>query len=140
MATVKSGVAGWLLGLCGVLLIWQPISFGLVASSWLDALVVRGVPLALLLALQFVVTAFGIAAGLALAARRPAAVAMAKLSLTGSAAVALFVYATPYAPNNRTPGETPIYEAATVLWYGAWLAYLYRSRRVREIFLDRAAF
>jgi hypothetical protein len=134
MREVKSGIGGWLLLLCGVLLVWQPVSFALVASSSLDALTVRGVALAAVLAAQLIVTAFGIGAGLALAGGRAGAVGMAKLSLAASAAVALFVYATPYAPNNRTPGETPIYETATILWYGGWIAYLYRSQRVRRTF------
>jgi hypothetical protein len=134
MANVKSGIGGWLLVLCAVLLVWQPISFALVASSALDALPVRGMPLALVLAARLVVTALGIAAGLALAARRPAAVALAKASLVTSAAMDLFVYATPYFPNNRAPGTTPIYVAITLLWYGAWTAYVFRSRRVRATF------
>lgn len=134
MASVKSGVGGWLLVLCGVLLVWQPISFGLVASSSLDALTVRGVPLAIVLALRLLVTAFGIAAGLALAGRRPSAIFMAKIALVASAAMDVFVYATPYSPNNRAPGETPIYVAVTVGWSTAWLVYLSRSRRVRSTF------
>ena len=134
MSSVKSGVGGWLLVLCGVLLLWQPLSFGLVASSSLDALVVRGVPLAVVLLLRLIVTAFGIAAGLALAGRRPSAVAMAKTALVATAAMDLFVYTTPYAPNNRTPGETPIYIAISLGWSAAWFLYLVRSRRVKNTF------
>src|ERR687885_774595 len=44
------GVGGWLLILCALLLIWQPLSLGLLASSVLDSLAVRGLPLALVLA------------------------------------------------------------------------------------------
>jgi hypothetical protein len=134
MSSVKSGVGGWLLVLCGVLLVWQPLSFGLVASSSLDALVVRGVPLAIVLGVQLVVTAFGIAAGLALAGRRPSAVILAKTALVATAAVDVFVYTTPYAPNNRTPGETPIYIAVSIGWCAAWFVYLLRSRRVKNTF------
>lgn len=134
MASVKSGVGGWLLVLCGVLLVWQPISFGLVASGSLDALTVRGVPLAVVLVLRLLVTAFGIAAGLALAGRRPSAIAMARAALVASAAVDVFVYTTPYAPNNRTPGETPVYVVVTLIWCAAWLLYLSRSRRVRSTY------
>ncbi len=134
MSSVKSGVGGWLLVLCGVLLLWQPLSFGLVASSSLDALVVRGVPLAVVLVLRLLVTAFGIAAGLALVGRRPSAVAMAKTALVATAAMDLFVYTTPYAPNNRTPGETPIYIAISLGWSAGWFLYLVRSRRVKNTF------
>jgi hypothetical protein len=134
MADVKSGIGGWLLVLCVVLLVWQPISFGLVAAAALDALPVRGTPLALVLAARLIVTAFGIAAGLALAGRRPGGALMAKVSLVASAAMDLFVYATPYFPNDRRPGETPVYVAVSLAWYGGWLAYLLRSRRVRATF------
>jgi hypothetical protein len=134
MSSVKSGVSGWLLVLCGVLLLWQPLSFALMASSSLDALVVRGVPLAVVLVLRLLVTAFGIAAGLAVAGRRPGAVSMAKTALVATAAMDLFIYTTPYAPNNRTPGETPIYIAISLGWAAAWFLYLVRSRRVKNTF------
>lgn len=131
MTDVKSGVGGWLLVLCGVLLVWQPVSFGLVAATALEALPVRGTPLALVLAARLLVTAWGIGAGLALAGRRPSGVAMAKASLIASAAMDLFVYATPYFPNNRAPGETPVYAAVSIAWYSGWFVYVSRSRRVR---------
>ena len=134
MSSVKSGVRGWLLILCGVLLVWQPLSFGLVASSSLDALTVRGVALAIVLVVRLIVTAFGIAAGLALASRRPSAVALAKAALVATAAMDVFVYTTPYAPNNRTPGETPIYIAVSVAWSAGWFLYLVRSRRVENTY------
>jgi hypothetical protein len=127
-------MGGWLLVLCGVLLVWQPLSFGLTASASLDALAVRGVPLAILLVARLVVTAFGIAAGLALLGLRPGAVSMAKAALVATAAMDLFVYATPYAPNDRKPGETPIYVAVSLGWAAGWFLYLARSRRVRNTF------
>jgi hypothetical protein len=129
-----SGVGGWLLVLCVLLLVWQPISLGLVASGLLDRLFIRGVPLALVLGARMVVTAFGIAAGLALLARRPAAVAMAKASLIASAATDMFVYTTRYVPTNRLPGDTPIVVAASLAYYAIWLAYLFRSKRVRNTY------
>lgn len=128
------GIGGWLLVLCVLLLVWQPLSLGLVASSALDAIAVRGLPLALVLALRLVVAAFGIAAGIALAAGRPAAVTMAKASLVLSAAADLFVYLTPYFPSNRMPGDTPFYVAGSLAYSGAWLMYLVRSRRVHHTF------
>lgn len=129
-----SGVGGWLLVLCVLLLVWQPISLGLVASGLLDRLFIRGLPLALVLAARVVVTAFGIAAGLALLARRPAAVAMAKASLVASAATDVFVYTTRYVPSNRLPGDTPIVVAASLAYCAIWLAYLFRSKRVRNTY------
>ena len=129
-----SGVGGWLLVLCGLLIVWQPVSLGLVASGALDALPVRGLPLALVLMARLLVTAFGIAAGLALLSRRPAALTMAKVSLVASAALDVFVYTTHYFPNNRLPGDTPLFIAVSLAYYTIWIAYLLCSKRVRHTF------
>jgi hypothetical protein len=130
----RGRVGGWLLVLCLLLLVWQPFSLALVASSALDSLAVRGLPLALVLLMRVFVAAFGIAAGLALARRRPGAVALAKLSLIMSAAADVFVYTTPYFPNNRPPGTTPFYVAASLAYSGMWLVYLIRSTRVHNTY------
>jgi hypothetical protein len=120
--------------LCLLLVVWQPLSLGLTASSVLDALPVRGVPLAIVLVVRILVAGLGIAAGLALIGRRPGAVALAKVSLTVSAATDLFVYLTPYFPSNRAPGDTAIVVAASLAYYAIWLAYLYRSKEIRQTF------
>lgn len=130
----RAGVRGWLLVLCALLLIGHPLTLGLAASSALDALPLRGLPLALVLALRLVVTAIGIAAGLALLARRAGAVALATIALVASAATDLFVYSTPYYPSNRLPGDTLWYVAASLAYHGLWLGYLYRSDRVRRTY------
>ncbi|PYR59223.1 MAG: hypothetical protein DMF91_15355 [Acidobacteria bacterium] len=134
MKAVKSGIGGWLLVLCLLLLIWQPISLGLVASSMLDALASGGLPAVLILLTRLIVTGFGIAAGLALLGRRPGAVTLAKVSLALSAATDVFVYTTPFFPSNRAPGETPVYIAVSVTYSIVWIVYLFRSKRVRETF------
>jgi hypothetical protein len=129
-----NGVRGWLLWLCGVLVVYQPVTMAIEASTALVALPVRGVPLGLVLVARLAVTALGIAAGLSILGRRPSAVALAKSALVLAAAMDLFVYSTPYMPSNRYPGTTPWYAGASLLFYGAWLAYLYRSKRVRATF------
>jgi hypothetical protein len=129
-----NGIRGWLLGLCFLLIVYQPFTLALDASAALDALPVRGLPLGLVLGARLIVASVGVAAGLALLGRRPAAVALAKGSLVLSAAMELFVYATPYSPSNRTPGTTPYFAAASLIFYGGWLAYLIRSKRVRATF------
>jgi hypothetical protein len=131
---VKSGVGGWLLVLCLLLVIVHPLDLGLAASAVVDSIALHGLPLALVLMTRVLVTAFGVAAGLALLGRRPAGPAMAKASLVLSAATSLFVYATPYWPNNRMPGDTPYYVAITLAYYAAWLAYLFRSERVKQTY------
>jgi hypothetical protein len=134
MAQVKSGLGGWLAVLCAVLLVWQPLSFGLVASSQLDAITVSGLPAVLVLIGRLLAVALGIAAGLALVGRRSAAVALAKTSLAVSAAMDVFVYSTSYFPSNRAPGEDIVWITASIAWYGAWLAYLQFSRRIRATY------
>lgn len=127
-------IQGWLLVLCLLLIVWQPISFGLLASGLLNRLSLRGWPFALVLLLRVIVTAFGIAAGLALFRRLPAAVTIAKASLIASAATDLFVYTTPYFPSNRMPGDTPIVVMVSLAYHAIWLTYLFRSKRVRDTF------
>jgi hypothetical protein len=111
------------------LLVVQPIVVGLAASASLDAALIRGMPAMLLLILRLVVTAVGVGAGLALAGRRIGAVSFARFSLITSAATDLIIYITPFYPNRRAPGETPIWIAGTVLLYGGWLLYLAWSQR-----------
>jgi len=130
-----AGVRGWLLLLSRLLLIGEPINVAVTAPAALTALPIRGTPLALILLLRLAVAALGIAAGLALAGRHHGAVTMAKASLALSAATAVFVYTTPYFPNNRMPGDTPLYIAATLAYYSGWLAYLTWSRRVRNTYV-----
>ena len=128
------GVGGWLGLLCRVLMVWQPLSLALVASSALDSLSLRGLPLASVLVGRLAVAAFGVAAGLALWRRRPGAVGLARASLLLSAAADVFVYTTPYFPNNRPPGDTRLILMGSLVWYGIWLMYLWRSRRVDNTF------
>jgi hypothetical protein len=130
------GIAGWLLVLCGLLLVGQPISTGLVASRLLGQLAFRGLPVAAMVILRLLVTGFGMAAGMALIGRRPGAVVIARISLVASAATDLIVYLSPYFPSNRAPGETPVYVAAALAYHGFWLGYLSRSRRVKATFPD----
>ena len=118
------GARGWLLVLSLTLMLWQPVSLGLSASSALEAVAIRGWPLMAVIAIRVVVAGFGISAGLAIIGRHPGAIAMAKASLAFSAAVDVFVYTTPYFPNNRLPGETPFYVAASLAYYSAWMIYL----------------
>ena len=129
-----SRVGGWLLVLCTLLIAGHPIGFAIAAASAIQAIPLRGVPLVLVLVARLVVTAVGISAGVALANCRPSAVAMAQTALVLSAAMDLFVYATPFFPNNRMPGDTPFYVAASIGYHSAWMLYLFRSRRVREIY------
>src|SRR6476646_7727859 len=116
-------VRGWLLVLCVLLLVWQP-----------NSLALRGPGFAVILAARFLAAALGIAAGLSLLQRRPGAVSLARASLIFSAAIDVLVYATPWYPNNRPPGDAPLIVIGTLTYYALWLAYLSRSKRVASTF------
>jgi hypothetical protein len=127
-------VRGWLLVLCAVLLIWQPLNLGLTMAGRVDELALRGPGLGVILLARLLAAGLGIAAGLSLVQLKPGAVTMAKASLAFSAIVDVIVYATPYSPDNRPPGDATIILIASLIYYGAWFAYLARSKRVRATY------
>src|SRR5712691_11055748 len=86
-----AGVGGWLLLLCRLLIVFHPLSLAVTASGALNALSVRGAPVAAILILRLLVAALGVAAGLAVQGRRPGAVGLTKLALVMSAATDVFV-------------------------------------------------
>ena len=49
-------------------------------------------------------------------------------------AAQLIAELTPWFPTNRLPGDTPLYVAWTLAYYGGWLLYVVRSRRVAALF------
>lgn len=132
--TGPEGVGGWLLLLSLLLVAWGPIEQGLVASSALVALPVRGLPLGLLIIVRVLVAAFGLAVGLALLARSGSALPMARASLVLTGLTNTFVYATSYFPSNRMPGDDRLAIAGTVVYALVWSAYLAKSRRVRHTY------
>jgi hypothetical protein len=112
--------------LCGCLLLGQPARMAMNAAIEIQSLPLRGWPLAAGLVLRMVVTSVGVAAGIALYTRKHGAVALAKSALVLSAALDVLVYFTPMFPNNRYPGQTPYFVAASVLYHGIFLGYLSR--------------
>jgi len=128
-------VRGWLLLLCRLLVVFHPLSLAVTASGAVSAMFSRGAPVVLVLLLRVAVVGFGMAAGRALQTIQPGALTLAKAALIASAATDLFVYTTPYFPNNRPPGDTIYYVAASLAYHGAWLIYLSRSERVRRTYL-----
>jgi hypothetical protein len=127
-------VRGWLLVLCVLLLVWQPLNQGLTISGLVARLSLRGAGLAVILLARLLAAGLGIAAGLSLWQVKPGAVTIAKASLVYSALVDVIVYVTPYSPSNRPPGDATIILGASLVYYGLWVAYLLRSERVKETF------
>lgn len=135
MAHHPRPVGGWLILLCRLLLVYQPVSLALSASAALNSWPTRGPKVLVAIAIRVVVTGVNVAAGLALTNRAPSAVRLAQTALLLSAACDVFILTTSFYPNNRPPGDTPFYVAATLLYHGIWLGYLARSRRVRETYI-----
>ena len=131
---ISSGVGGWLLLLCLLLLVGQPINLAVRVARVLGSLPLRGWPLGLVIVGQLMVAGIGVGAGLALLGSRRGAATFAKSSLLLSAGMDLFVYSTPFMPNNRLPGTTPLYVIASLTYYAIWIAYLSHSKRVRNTF------
>ena len=127
-------VGGWLLVLCRLLIVLHPLSLAVTASNVMNALFLRGAPVAIVLLMRLAVVAFGVAAGRMLQNVRPGAVELARVALLASAALDVFVYTTPFFPSNRMPGDTTFYVIASLAYHGAWIAYLARSKRVRATF------
>jgi hypothetical protein len=130
----RAGVGGWLLILCRLLVVGHPLSLAVTATNALNAISVRGAPVAIILLVRLMVVGFGVAAGRALQNVRPGAVGLAKTALLTSAATDVFVYTTPFYPSNRLPGDTVLYVLASLAYHGLWIAYLQRSKRVRATF------
>jgi hypothetical protein len=127
-------LGGWLLILSRLLLIYQPINLAVSAATALNSLPTRGPKVLVAIAVRVLGAGMAVAAGLALTNRQPGAVALTRIALVVSAACDVFIYLTPYYPNNRPPGDTPLYVAGTILLHGVWLVYLARSSRVRRTF------
>jgi hypothetical protein len=126
-------VGGWLALLCVLLLLWHPTTFALRASRGVGALPVRGALLGVMLIVDLGVTACGAAAAVALWRRQPIGVGMAKVALIAGGIFDLLRYTTTLVPNSLMPGDAPFYVVVTLIYFGGWLLYLFRSRRVREI-------
>jgi len=131
-----NGVGGWLLVLSRLLILWQPIIIGLTTAQALTAIAARGTIVILLVLARALAAALGLGAGLALNRRHHGAVRLTELSLLTSLTVEMLAYVTPSFPNNRGPGETPFWVLGTLLYYGGWLVYLRRSKRVAVTFED----
>ena len=124
---------GWLLVLSRVLIIWEPLEFAVAAFGAINAIEVRGLPVAFVLLMRLAATALSVAAGRALYDRNSSGPRLATVALALTGATRLFAYLTPYFPSNRLPGQTSLYVAAVILYYGGSLAYLAWSKQVRAI-------
>ncbi len=127
-------VRGWLLVLCLLLTVWNPMTLAAYAAGRLADGAALPSAVAALVAVRLVVTGVGVAAGLALWNRRPGGVALAKASLLLSALEVAARLAAPAGFSNVPPGLRLPLAAASIAFDGLWYAYLEKSRRVRATF------
>jgi hypothetical protein len=124
----------WLRLLALLLTAAEPLGLAWSVSGLVPTLGFRGAGVALLLAARVLVTGFGVAAGLAIFGRRPHAVRLAAAALVLLGASALVSLLAPILPTNLPPDLRAPVAVAVTIYYGAWLAYLRLSRRVRRLF------
>ena len=123
----------WLLLLCAVLMVWQPLSFAVEASSSLGTLGMRGAAGAVELVFHGAVAALSVAAGWALWQSSPAGPKLARAAIAAAAIAGVqSLYATAL-PSNVFPSDRLPLAAVTIVHAAVWMAYLSRSGRIRAI-------
>jgi hypothetical protein len=123
----------WVLLLCAVLMVWQPLTFAVEASSSLTSLGMRGASGAVELSIHGAVAALSVAAGWALWQSGPSGPKLARVAIVAAALVSVqSLYAT-VLPSNVFPSDRLPLALLTVAHAAAWLAYLWRSARIRAI-------
>jgi hypothetical protein len=122
---------GWLLLLCLLLLLWEPLSLALLASTKITGLIDRPAAL-LILAARIGVAGLGIASGLMLWAGRSAGPLFGKAYLMASSAVVVLALGTRSFPSNVMPGLALPLAAVLLAQNAAWFGYLTRSTQVSE--------
>jgi hypothetical protein len=130
---VPPSIGGWLLLLSRFLLIYQPLNLAVSAATALNSLPTRGPKVLVAIAIRVLGAGLSVAAGLALTNRQPHAVRLTQAALIISAACDVFIYTTSFYPNNRPPGDTPFYVAATIAVHAIAFLYITRSTRAREL-------
>ena len=126
---------GWLLLLCGYLMVWKPLGLAAEVTATLDSLGMRGPAAIAELTMHSAVAAFAVAAGWSLWIGNPNAPLLAELALAGAAAVSVQSLYWTWLPDNTMPGDRLPLAALAIAHAAGWITYLRRSRRVRALFL-----
>jgi hypothetical protein len=127
------GWPGWVGVLCVVLLVWRPLAFAVQLPATLPSMGMRGAAGVAELLFHGLVAALSVAAARALWGALPIGPPLAAAALVGSAAAAVQSLYWSVLPHQTMPGDELPLAAGAVLHAGAWLVYLARSRRIREM-------
>lgn len=124
---------GWLLVLCLVLFVWQPLNFAAGAAAAVPTLGMRGAPGLVELLWHGAVAALSVAAGVAMWKVSPAGPVLARWAVVGITLAGVQSLYWSVLPSNVFPSDRPLLALAMIAHGAAWLLYLHRSRRVRAI-------
>jgi hypothetical protein len=123
---------GWLLLLCLVLFVWPPLSFAGEVASTLTTLEMRGAPAVIELLAHGLVAAVSVAGAWALWSASPGGRVLAGFALIGMGLTQVQSLYWSVLPRNTYPGDKLPRAIVVVLHSVVWLAYLRRSRMVKE--------
>lgn len=123
----------WLLLLCAVLLVWQPLTFAVEAASTLPTLGLRGVQAVLELVVHGLVAAVSLAAGLALWQESPPGPLLATVAIAAGGVAGVQSLYWSVLPSDVFPSDRLPLAVATVGHAALWLVYLRRSKRIKAI-------
>jgi len=124
---------GWLFLLSVVLLAWRPLDFVVELAATLPSLGMRGAVGAIELLAHGGVAGLSVAAVRALGTAVAAGPRLAAAALIASAVATVQSLYWSVLPHQTMPGERLPVAILAVAHAGAWLLYLRRSRRVRDI-------
>jgi hypothetical protein len=110
-----------------VLVLWEPLTLALAASSLLRRIADRGITAWSVLGLKVVVAGLGIAAGMALWQGRPGALVLARWALALSLVTTVFARTTHFWPATLPPGVAGPALAVSIAWTGGWLIWTLRK-------------
>jgi len=123
----------WLVLLCAVLLLWQPLNFAVEAASSLTTLGMRGVIGVLELVVHGAVAAVSAAAGWALWQASPGGPKLARAAVIAIAVVGVQSLYSTALPSSVFPADRLPLAILTVAHSAVWLAYLRRSARIHAL-------
>ncbi len=129
-----NAVGGWLVVLILLLTVWNLASLALHAASSVWNIGSRSTLSLLFLGGRLALTGVGVAAGIALALRRPGAVWLAKCALVLFGVEAVVRLSTRVDLSSAPPGTRLPTAIFIVVHNAVWYVYLQRSRRVRATY------
>ena len=122
VSQVSRRPSGWLLILCVMLCIWEPLTLALAASAELGAVTLGHIERPAFLTFRVFVAGVGVAAGVAIWNRQMHAFTLAQAALALSAAAA--VIRLTWFPGNVPPGLRLPFALVLVGYNAVWYAYL----------------